>query len=160
MKDSTGAKAELIGEISALKQKIQKLEKAETKRKQALLALQESESKYRSFVECSDDAIFCVDNNGQYQFVNHLFASTFGQSPDYFMGKTFWDIYPKEHADQRYAVTKRVFQTGKSESVEVEVPLPDKTLYFHATANPNELPRRKQRGINPPLKESQLICFV
>ena len=52
------------------------------------------------------------------------------------MGKTFWDIYPKEHADQRYEVTKRVFKTGQSESVEVEVPLPDRTLYFHATANP------------------------
>ena len=99
-------------------------------------ALQKSEFKYRSLIESSSDAIFCVDENGQYQFTNHLFASTFGKTADYFIGKTFWDIYPKEHADYRFEATKRVFQTGQSESLEVEVPLPDRTLYFYATANP------------------------
>ena len=99
-------------------------------------ALQESELKYRSLIESSTDTIFCVDEKGQYQFTNHLFASTFGKTPDYFIGKTFWDIYPKEHADYRYEAIKRVFQTGISESLEVVVPLPDKTLYFYATADP------------------------
>jgi PAS domain S-box-containing protein len=107
-----------------------------TERKQAEQSLKESELKYRSFIEASSDAIFCVDEKGQYQFTNRLFASTFGKSPDYFIGKTFWDIYPKEHADYRFEATKRVFQTGESESLEVEVPLPDKTLFFYATANP------------------------
>jgi len=99
-------------------------------------ALKESELKYRSLIESSSDAIFCVDEKGEYKFTNQIFASTFGKTADYFIGKTFWDIYPKKHADMRYEVTKRVFQTGTSESVEVEVPLPDKTLYFYATANP------------------------
>ena len=107
-----------------------------TERKQAENAIKESELKYRSIIECSSDAIFCVDEKGQYQFTNHLFSSTFGKPPDYFIGKTFWDIYPKEHADKRYEVTKRVFQTGASESLEVEVPLPNKTLYYYATADP------------------------
>jgi len=107
-----------------------------TRRKNVEKSLQESELKYRSLIESSSDAIFCVDQKGEYQFTNHLFASTFGKTPEYFIGKTFWDIYPKEHADYRYAATKRVFQTGESESLEVEVPLPDKTLYFYATANP------------------------
>ena len=99
-------------------------------------ALRESELKYRSLIESSSDAIFCVDEKGEYKFTNHLFASTFGKTPDYFIGKTFWDVYDKEHADYRYEATKRVFRTGESESLEVEVPLPDKTLYFYATANP------------------------
>ena len=104
--------------------------------KRAEAAPRGSEEFFRSLVECSSDAIFCVDEKGQYKFTNHLFASTFGKSPDYFIGKTFWDIYPKEHADYRFAATKRVFQTGESESLEVEVPLPDRTLFFYATANP------------------------
>lgn len=107
-----------------------------TERKLSEIALEESELKYRSLIECSSDAIFCVDENGQYQFTNSLFANTFGKTPDYFIGKTFWDIYPKEHADMRYVVTKRVFETGNTETVEVEVPLPDRNMYFFATANP------------------------
>ena len=99
-------------------------------------ALRESEEFFRSLIECSSDAIFCVDEKGQYKFTNHLFAITFGKSPDYFIGKTFWDIYPKEHADYRFAATTRVFQTGESESLEVEVTLPNRTLFFYATANP------------------------
>ncbi len=104
--------------------------------KRAVEALRESERLYRSLTECSSDAIFCVNEKGQYKFANQLFASTFGKCPDYFIGKTFWDIYPKEHADYRFVATRRVFETGQSESVEVEVPLPDKTLFFYATANP------------------------
>jgi len=107
-----------------------------TARKNEQEALKRSEEKYRSLIENSSDAIFCVDEKGRYQFTNHLFSSTFGKTPDYFVGKTFWDIYPKEHADYRFEAIKRVFQTGESESLEVEVSLPDKTLYFWATANP------------------------
>jgi PAS domain S-box-containing protein len=107
-----------------------------TERKRTEAALRASEVKYRSLIECSSDAIFCVDAEGRYLFTNHLFASTLGHTPEYFVGKTFWDVYPKEHADNRFAVTQRVCQTGKSESLEVEVPLADKSLYFYATANP------------------------
>jgi PAS domain S-box-containing protein len=105
-------------------------------RKQTENALKEIELKYHSLIENSSDAIFCVDENGEYKFVNQLFASTFGKNADYFIGKTFWDIYDKEHADQRYEATKRLFQSGESESLEVEVPLADRTLYFLATTNP------------------------
>ncbi len=107
-----------------------------TERKATEKALSDSELKYRSLIESSSDAIFCVDEKGEYKFTNYLFASTFGKTADYFIGKTFWDVYPKEHADYRFEATKRVFQTGKSESLEVEVPLPDRTLYFYATATP------------------------
>ena len=107
-----------------------------TERKLAEEKLKESELKYRSLIENTSDAIFCVDEKGEYKFTNNLFASTFGKSPDDFVGKTFWDIYDKQHADYRYETVKRVFLTGKSENIEVEVPLPDKTLYFLASSNP------------------------
>jgi PAS domain S-box-containing protein len=107
-----------------------------TERKLGEEQLKESELKYRSLIESSSDAIFCVDEKGEYKFTNHLFASTFGKTPEYFIGKTFWDVYDKEQADYRYEATKRLFRTGKTESLEVEVPLPDKTLYYLATTNP------------------------
>ena len=99
-------------------------------------ALRESELKYRSLIENTSDVVFCVNEKGEYQFANNVFASTFGQTPDYFIGKTFWDIYPEEHADYRQEANRKVFETGETQTVEVTVPLPDKSLYFLAKANP------------------------
>ncbi len=99
-------------------------------------ALIESDLKYRSLIESSSDSIFCVDEKGQYHFVNQIFSSTFGKSPDYFIGKTFSDVYAKEDADRRYEIVERLFRTGKSETFEISVPLPNKTLHFHSTVNP------------------------
>lgn len=107
-----------------------------TERKRVEDALKNSELKYRSLIEHSSDVVFCVDQNGEYKFVNQVFASTFGKTPEYFIGKTFWDIYPKEHADHRQAVSLKVFATGESQSTEVVVPLPDRTMYYLAKANP------------------------
>jgi PAS domain S-box-containing protein len=98
--------------------------------------LKESELKYRTFIEHSSDVIFAVDEKGEYKFANQVFASTLGRSPEYFIGKTFWDIYPKEHADHRQSTSKKVFETGESQSVEVVVPLPERTLHYLAKANP------------------------
>lgn len=107
-----------------------------TERKIAENNLKESELKYRSLIESSSDAIFCVDKTGKYVFTNQLFASTFNKTPEFFIGKTFWDVYDKEHADYRFEASSRLFRTGLSETIEVDVPLKDQTLYFLATTNP------------------------
>ena len=108
----------------------------EMERKRAEEALKESEFKYRSLIESSSDAIFCVDQQGTYKFTNQVFASTFNKTPEFFIGKTFWDIYPKEHADYRQLTNLAVFETGVTQTIEVEVPLPDTTLYFIAKVYP------------------------
>ena len=100
------------------------------------IPLSMSEIKYSSMVESSTDVIFCVDEHGQYQYVNKIFASTFGKEPDYFIGKTFWDIYDQKQADYRYAAVQKVFLTGESQSIEVTVPLQQQNLYFQANISP------------------------
>jgi PAS domain S-box-containing protein len=107
-----------------------------TERKRAEEALKESEQKYRDLVESSQDAIFSVDRNGFYQFANSAYASTLGYTPEYFDGKSFWDIYPKDLADMRHEGVLKVFETGQPGEVEVVVPLPDRTLYYLAKTNP------------------------
>ncbi len=130
------ANIDLIKENVLLKQRIRELEHSDSERTRMEEAYRDSELKYRSLIEHSSDVVFCVDQNGEYKFVNQVFASTFGKTPDYFLGKTFWDIYPKEHADHRQATSIKVFETGESQSVEVVVPLPDRTLHYIAKANP------------------------
>ncbi len=107
-----------------------------TKRKEAEDALRISEIKYRTFIENSTDIVFCVNEKGEYQFTNNVFASTFGKDPNYFTGKTFWDVYSQKDADIRQEINKKVFETGLTQPVEVTVPLPDKTLYFIGKCNP------------------------
>lgn len=107
-----------------------------TEQRQAEQKLKESELKYRSLVENTNDVVFCVDEKGEYKFTNNVFANTFGKTPDYFIGKTFWDVYPKKEADHRFMAVKEMFRTGEVQTIEVSVPLPDKTLYFLAKANP------------------------
>ena len=136
MTDPSKTYPELIEENARLKQRIRELEQTESEHKRIEQAYKDSEFKYRSLLEHSSDVVFCVDHKGEYKFVNQVFASTFGKTPDYFSGKTFWDVYPKEHADHRQAASRKVFETGQSQSVEVVVPLPDRTLYFIAKANP------------------------
>jgi len=107
-----------------------------TERKKAEEKLKESELKYRSLIENTNDVVFCVDEKGEYKFTNHVFAKTFGKTPEYFIGKTFWDIYPKEEADHRYEAVKEMFRTGEVQTIEVNIPLPDRTLSYLAKANP------------------------
>jgi diguanylate cyclase (GGDEF)-like protein/PAS domain S-box-containing protein len=136
MTDPSKTNTEPIEENALLKQRIPELEQAMSERLRIEEAFKDSELKYRSLIEHSSDVVFCVDKNGEYKFVNQVFASTFSKTADYFLGKTFWDIYPKEHADHRQATSIKVFETGESQSVEVVVPLPDRTMYFIAKANP------------------------
>lgn len=140
MKNENLTKEELLSKISKLEtenSKIKELYQREINElKKIEEALRESELKYRSLIENSSDVVFCVNEKGEYKFTNQVFANTLGHSPEYFVGKTFWDVYPKEHADHRQNASKKVFETGEVQSVEVVVPLPDRTLYYLAKANP------------------------
>jgi PAS domain-containing protein len=79
----------LTEENALLKERILKLEQTESERQRIEEAFKDSELKYRSLVEHSSDVVFCVDKNGEYKFVNQVFASTFDKTPDYFLGKSW-----------------------------------------------------------------------
>ncbi|MBU1013653.1 MAG: PAS domain S-box protein [Bacteroidetes bacterium] len=132
LKDNDGNVSGFIGLIRDVTER--KL--AEQKLIAAKNEAEESELKYRSLIENTNDVVFCVDEKGEYKFTNQVFAKTFGKTPDFFVGKNFWDIYPKEEADHRFAAVKEMFRTGEVQTIEVSVPLPDRTLYYLAKANP------------------------
>jgi PAS domain S-box-containing protein len=117
---------------------IQSFHRDITERKLAEEKIRISELKYRMLIESSTEIIFCVNNKGEFQFTNHIFAKTFNQTPDYFIGKSLWDIYSVQDANNLQVIISSVFETGESLMYESEAPISDKTLCYLSNANPIE----------------------
>ncbi|MDD5503662.1 MAG: PAS domain S-box protein, partial [Candidatus Thermoplasmatota archaeon] len=68
-----------------------------TERKKAEESLHESESRYRTIVESTEDLITLVDINGKFLFVNHSAQKIFGLKPEDCIGKSAFDfIHPED----------------------------------------------------------------
>ena len=103
--------------------------------------LRSSEKHYRVLLDESSDPTFSFYADGTYRYVNKAFARGTEKPLDEIIGNTIWDVFEKDEADKRFAVVKRVFAEGKTEEIEVRVPLPSGDTYFLTTAKPifNEL---------------------
>ncbi len=71
-----------------------------TKRNQDEEALRESEEKFRSLVETTSDWIWEVDEKGIYTYVSPTVRSILGYEPEEVMGKTPFDLMPREEAER------------------------------------------------------------
>ena len=76
-------------------------------------ALAENEEKYRTLVECAGDPISTIDERGVFLFANKVAAETLGYQPEGLVGKTLWDLFPKEIADRQAASVRKVIETGQ-----------------------------------------------
>jgi hypothetical protein len=95
--------AELSKTVEQLNQEIVEHQRAE----------QESQAYYQSLAEVLPLNLFCKDLEGRLTFANQAFLATLGMSLDEALGKTVYDLYPKELADKYKADDDRVIQTGE-----------------------------------------------
>lgn len=84
-------------------------------RRKAMDALSESEEKYRLLIENAGEAIFSVDDDGVFLTMNRMAARSLGGEPEHFIGKTVWDLFPKEVADRQVESIRRVIRQGESQ---------------------------------------------
>ncbi|MCJ7615248.1 MAG: MEDS domain-containing protein, partial [Desulfobacterales bacterium] len=84
-----------------------------TERKRAEEALQESEEKFREFVEGTDDLVTRVDSNGTFTYVNDTSEKILGLSPEECIGLSAFDFI---HPDDRER-TKAAFAEWVRERV-------------------------------------------
>lgn len=89
-----------------------------TAQKEAELALQASEAKYRLLLESIPLVVWQKDRDNVYAACNTAFARARKLSPDQIVGKTDFDIYPHELAEQHRSNDSRMLTGGQSEQYE------------------------------------------
>jgi len=98
--------------------------------------IRSSEKHYRILLDESMDPTFSFYADGTYRYVNSAFAVGVGKRSEEIIGLKIWDIFEKDEADKRFALIKKVFTEGKTEEIEVRVPLPSGDNYYLTTAKP------------------------
>ncbi|MDD5094218.1 MAG: PAS domain S-box protein, partial [Dehalococcoidia bacterium] len=74
--------------------------------------LRESEQKYRTLIENSSINLFILDRDGIFQTMNASGAALFGGKPADFIGKSLFDLNPRDIAEEYYESNRRTIETG------------------------------------------------
>lgn len=72
---------------------------------------------YKTLIETMPQKIFVKDRNYRWNVINQLFANDLNLSPEEVMGKTDWDLFPKELADKYHTDDVRLMESGKTEEI-------------------------------------------
>jgi PAS domain S-box-containing protein len=86
--------------------------------REAQEALSQSEEKYRSLVDSTEDSIYLVDGDCAYLFVNEKHALRLGLPRDEVMGRGYGEFHSKQETTEFSGKVKAVFETGESLSYE------------------------------------------
>ncbi len=107
---------------------------AEAQHEVFMIALRESEEKYRSLLRYSSDPIFALDRDGSYLYVNEAFARPFGKEPEDIIGRNMRFLFNEEESAQRFMAIQEVFDSGQAQEIEVTVKSADGSLLWFVTA--------------------------
>ncbi|MCX5826687.1 MAG: PAS domain S-box protein [Deltaproteobacteria bacterium] len=100
MNEQSRTNAELIKEISGLKQRIQELEQSESDRKQAEESLRESRELYRTFINATSDMVYLKDEQFRNIVVNKSMAAFFGKPEGELISKSDFELMPQIAAEK------------------------------------------------------------
>jgi len=107
-----------------------------TKQRAARIALQQSEEKYRVIVESTGEAICMLNADGVFLFNNTISAQLLGGTPDEVVGKTLWDVFSREFADQEAIRLREAIVSGKGSRVEILAPVGDEMRWHEVSMEP------------------------
>ncbi|MEP0915793.1 PAS domain S-box protein [Leptolyngbya sp. DQ-M1] len=101
-----------------------------TERKQAEAALRESQALFQNFMQHSPATAYIKDEAGRYLYVNPLIEQTFGRLLNEWVGKTDFDLFPAEVAQQWRQNDLQVLTEGKTLQVTEIAPHENGDRYY------------------------------
>jgi diguanylate cyclase (GGDEF)-like protein/PAS domain S-box-containing protein len=113
-----------------------------SERKRIERVLQESEQKLRAIADNVKTVMFLKDLQGKYLYVNRQYETLFHVTNALMVGKTDYDIFPKQLADALVANDSAVVRTQQSVEIEEQV-LQDNGLHTYISV---KLPVRNAEG--------------
>jgi len=134
MEDKVKTKEQLVGEVSALRRRLSEMEEMELQRVKYEKALTESEEKYRSLVDSTDDSICLVDKDYKYLFVNKKHLSILGLSENEVKGKLYSDLHSREETELFIERANEAREGGQS--IQCEYSSLKDARYFLQTYSP------------------------
>ena len=96
-----------------------------TDRKEAEIALRDSEARLRAILDNSPAVIYLKDLEGRYLFINRKYAELFHIPTERMVGRTDFDIFPDAIAEAFQANDRQVMETEEPIHVEEVAPLDD-----------------------------------
>lgn len=91
----------------------------------AYAALQVNEEQLQSILDNTTSVIYIKDRDGRYLLINRRYERLFNITRDTIRGKTDYDLFPKDAADQFRKNDNTVAETGKVLQIEETVPQDD-----------------------------------
>ncbi len=107
-----------------------------TDRKKNEESLRENKEKYQALVESAGETIAVIDNDGVFLFMNTVAASRLGGKPDDYIGKTMWDLFPKEIADHQAKNVRHVIKYRERMEVISPSIVQGKERWYETTITP------------------------
>jgi PAS domain S-box-containing protein len=104
--------------------------------RQAHADLVASEARYRTLVEHLPQRIFLKDAQLRWKSVNQNFADDLGIDPADVIGKTDYDLFPKELADKYQEDDRRIMETGVPEEIEERTILDERETWVNTVKTP------------------------
>lgn len=119
MKEQDKSKAQLIHELTTLRQRFSDLEAGENERKRVEEVLPEREQHHRLLLDSSPDPSVIYDDSGRVLYVNLAFSQTFGWSENELLGKRV-DFVPEVNWPETSVAIEQLFDQGKIQGFETK----------------------------------------
>ncbi|MFH2132936.1 MAG: PAS domain S-box protein [bacterium] len=118
-----------------------------TQRKAFEKDLRGSEKRYRDVVDNMPQRLFFKNCQSEYVTVNKKYAADFSQPPEFFPGKTDFDIHPRERAERYRKEDQQIIQSGKPLEYQDERTLKGRIRTIHSLKVPIIMENGETEGI-------------